>query len=95
MAAPSVSVEPPMPSGQLGATNTVCPIRVTEHLLSFMARGRPVRSELVNDIDGALHIRWISKVPGEKRIEVWHGRLVVMQSYLGHRIVRAHIEVSE
>jgi hypothetical protein len=92
MAALLVSPEMAMLSGQVEEAGTERQIRVTEHLPSFMSRGRTARNELVHDIEGALHIPWISKVPGEKSIEVWHGQLIVMQRYLGQRIVRAHIE---
>lgn len=95
MASCSVSSEMALQIDQPSNATKTCPIRVTEHLPSFVSRAMPVRIEVVNDAEQALHLPWIAKLPGEKRLEPWHGRLVIMQHYLHQKLLRAQIEAIE
>ena len=94
MASSSVSSEVAFQFDQSNnTTDNARPVRVTEHLPSFVSRAMPARVDVVNDAEQALRLPWIAKLPGEKCIESWHGRVVIMQRYLRLKIVRAQIEV--
>ena len=95
MASFSVNSEMTLQFRQPNSTTKLCPIRVTEHLPSFVSRALPVRIDTVTDAEQALHLPWIAKLPGEKCIEPWHGKLVIMQHYLRQKLVRAQIEFIE
>lgn len=95
MASSSVSSEMALQFVQSSSTANNHPLRVTEHLLSFVSRAMPARVELVTDAEQALHIPWIAKLPGDKRIEHWRGQMVIMQHYLHHNLVRAEITFPE
>ena len=92
MASSSVSSGMALQLGQSNSASNICSIRVTEHLPSFVSRAMPRRIEVVNDAEQALHIPWIAKLPGEKCVEHWRGRVVIMQHYLHHNLVRAQID---
>src|SRR3974377_788900 len=92
MAAPFVCSKMAAQLGHSGNIANEGLLRVTEHLPNFVSRATPARTDIVNDPEQALHLRWIEKLPGEKRIEPWHGRVVVMQHYLHHKLLRAEIE---
>lgn len=95
MATSSVRSEMALQFGQSGNNTNVGLMRVTEHLPSFVSRSTPARIEVVNDAEQALHLPWIAKLPGEKNIEHWRGRVVIMQHYLRHNLIRAQIDVLE
>jgi hypothetical protein len=92
MAAPLVSSNLAVQLDQSSNNTSESFLRVTEHLPTFVSRAMPVRRNVVNEPEQALHLPWIAKLPGEKRIEPWHGRVVIMQHYLHHKLVRAQIE---
>jgi hypothetical protein len=50
-----------------------------------------LRTAQVGSFSEALSVPWIRALPGEKRVRFLHGRLFVIQRYLGVELIRAQV----
>jgi hypothetical protein len=67
-------------------------LKVEERVPRFISPRAPARTTAVDSLDEVLGVPWISKLPGNKRLRRFRGQMIVVQHYLGHRLVRACVQ---
>jgi hypothetical protein len=81
----------PSPRGLQSPTSGSLGLNVEEWVPTFINSAAVPRTAGVSNLNEVLAIPWISKLPGNKRLRHFRGQTVVVQYYLGYKLVRAHV----